>query len=143
MSALLTPVIGIAVAYIAWQQWRTARNKLKLDLFDRRLPIYERTRAFLARRMALRQLDHNEITEFAIETRVSRWLFNPAMAQYLEGEIVKKAMDLATLHSELEGLTGEAHKENLSRQRELKNWLDVQLYKVIDTKFGKYLHVRH
>jgi hypothetical protein len=93
--------------------------------------------------MALGQLESKEITEFAIETRVSKWLFSPAIAQYLEDGIAKKAMDLATLHAELEGLTGEARKENVSRQRELKNWFDDQLYKVIDTKFGKYLHVRH
>lgn len=37
-----TLIIGACVAYVAWQQWRTARRKLILDLFDRRLSVYRR-----------------------------------------------------------------------------------------------------
>ena len=33
---------------IAWQQWRVADNKLRLDLFDRRYKVYDATRKFLA-----------------------------------------------------------------------------------------------
>lgn len=35
-----TVVIGLIAALIAWRQWRTARDKLKLDLFDRRLAVF-------------------------------------------------------------------------------------------------------
>jgi hypothetical protein len=27
--------IGLAVGYVAYQQWKTARDKLRLDLYDR------------------------------------------------------------------------------------------------------------
>src|SRR5271170_5541916 len=37
----LSFVIGLAVAYIAWRQWQTARQKLRFDLFDRRYALYE------------------------------------------------------------------------------------------------------
>ena len=30
LQALLTPVIGIAIVYIAWQQWQANTRKLKL-----------------------------------------------------------------------------------------------------------------
>lgn len=40
LQALLTPVIACVVAYIAWQQYRTAEKKLRLDLFDRRYQLY-------------------------------------------------------------------------------------------------------
>ncbi|MFZ0496591.1 MAG: hypothetical protein WBD78_10175 [Methylocella sp.] len=147
-SALGTPIIALIVGLfggmIAYRQWRTAQDRLKLDLFDRRLVIYQQTRDFLARRMALGQLKGREITEFAVNTRVSRWLFSAAIADYLEGEIAKKAMDLADLNSELEALTDEAgRKQNVSRQRELKDWLEKQLYEVIDAKFGEFLQIRH
>jgi hypothetical protein len=36
-QGLLTPVIGIIATYIAWQRWRTNKNKLKLDRYERRL----------------------------------------------------------------------------------------------------------
>ena len=40
-TLILTGVIGIVTLYIAYQQYRTAKNKLRLDLFDRRLPVFE------------------------------------------------------------------------------------------------------
>ena len=42
MSTLSVLVIGGIGAYIAWRQWRTAHDKLKLDLFDRRLTAYRK-----------------------------------------------------------------------------------------------------
>lgn len=148
VSALGTPIIALIVGLfgglITYRQWRTAQDKLKLDLFDRRLVIYQQTRDFLARRMAHGQLESSEIIEFTVKTRVSRWLFNPSVADYLEGEIAKKAMDINSLNSELEALTDDAkRKQNVSRQRELKNWLDKQLYEVIDAKFGEFLRLKH
>jgi hypothetical protein len=34
--------IAAAVGVIAFRQWQTARNKLKADLFDRRVKLYDR-----------------------------------------------------------------------------------------------------
>lgn len=42
LAALLTPTIGIAVAIIAFLQWRTAHQKVLLDLFDRRQAVYSK-----------------------------------------------------------------------------------------------------
>ncbi|MCD1267223.1 hypothetical protein B5M44_26210 [Shinella sumterensis] len=39
LQALLTPAIAIAVGVIALMQWRTAHQKVVLDLFDRRLAV--------------------------------------------------------------------------------------------------------
>jgi hypothetical protein len=143
-SALATPTIAIILAYVAWRQWRTAQNRLKLDLFDRRLPIYQQTRDFLARRMALGQLETHEITDFTINTRVSKWLFNSSFANYLENEIAAKAQRLTDLNSELETpMDDTARKRNVVQQRELKEWLDTQLYEVIDEKFSEFLTLKH
>ncbi|MFK0332223.1 hypothetical protein ACIQUB_13940 [Rhizobium sp. NPDC090275] len=40
-QALLTPVVAVAVAVIAFLQWRTAHQKVVLDLFDRRLAFFD------------------------------------------------------------------------------------------------------
>jgi hypothetical protein len=144
VSALGTPIVALIVALITGGQWWTARNRLKRDLFARRLRVYEQTRDFLARHMALGQLEDKEITEFAIRTRVSKWLFNPAIAAYLENEIAKAAMDVNSLQSEYDALTSEDdRKENIDRQRQLKEWLDKQIYHVIDRKFSPFLKLKH
>lgn len=41
LSALLTPTIAIVVAFIAYLQWRTAEEKRKQDLFDKRYKFYK------------------------------------------------------------------------------------------------------
>ena len=43
-SAFLTPLIAIIVAYIAYRQHLTARAKLNLDLFEKRLAVYNQAR---------------------------------------------------------------------------------------------------
>lgn len=42
-NACLTSIIALAVAVVAYLQWRTAHNKIVLDLFDRRMRIYEQS----------------------------------------------------------------------------------------------------
>ena len=44
LSALLVPTIALFACYIAWRQWRTAQNKLKLDLFEKRFAVYDTAR---------------------------------------------------------------------------------------------------
>ena len=43
LSALLTPTIAGIAVYIAYQQWLTNRLRLDLDLYDRRLRLYQAT----------------------------------------------------------------------------------------------------
>jgi len=40
LSAAVAPITAAIVAWIAFQQWQTARQKLILDLFDRRFAAY-------------------------------------------------------------------------------------------------------
>lgn len=48
LQALLTPAIAVGVATIAFLQWRTAHQKVVLDLFDRRLNVYSKARRALS-----------------------------------------------------------------------------------------------
>jgi len=36
-----TLVLGLIAAYIAWRQWRTAHDRLILDLFERRFQVFQ------------------------------------------------------------------------------------------------------
>ena len=46
-TALVALIVGGFGALIAYRQWRTARNRLKPDLFDRRLPALTPVRLLL------------------------------------------------------------------------------------------------
>jgi hypothetical protein len=41
IPAYITTLLGALVAYVAVRQWLTARDKLRLDLYDRRFAIYK------------------------------------------------------------------------------------------------------
>jgi hypothetical protein len=47
-AALLTPVIAIIATYIAYQQYRANQLKLRHELYDRRLLLYNAVAEFLA-----------------------------------------------------------------------------------------------
>jgi hypothetical protein len=42
---VLSTIVAACVAFIAWLQWRTAEEKVRLDLFDRRFAVYDELRA--------------------------------------------------------------------------------------------------
>ena len=60
-------VIGILGFYIAWRQWSTAHHKLRLDLFDRRMSVYEPVAKFIA---ALNE--HRKIDVVAAQTVIEK-----------------------------------------------------------------------
>jgi len=37
-------VVGTIAAYIAWRQWRTAHDRLRFDLYEKRFAVYEATK---------------------------------------------------------------------------------------------------
>lgn len=142
-NALLTPVIAFLAAYIAWRQWKTAQNRLKLDLFERRFSVYDATKGLIASIIQTGKATDENMFKFLAATKEAKWLFEDQIASYLDEKIWEKAVDLQTLHSELEGLPqGQERTENVHKQRDIKLWLNSQL-KEIDRLFSEFLRIGH
>jgi hypothetical protein len=143
LAALLTPTIALLGAYIAWQQWRTNRNKLKLELFDRRYRIYEAAQTLIGRVLALGKASHEQTFEFLSQVKGAKFMFNEKVQRYLEDDLYRKAERLLALSSDFESLDGtDERKANLEKQREVKDWFKEQ-YENLDTWFSPYLHLAH
>jgi len=82
LQALLTPTIGTIAAYVAWQQYRLAKQKHDIEIFNRRMQIYKITIAFLAK---------CEKTYSISEDDFYVWLRDIAEAEFLFG---KEILDL-------------------------------------------------
>jgi hypothetical protein len=141
LSALLTPVVAALGLWIAYRQWRLGQNKLKLDLFEKRFSVYVGARDLLASIMTSGKAKDEELFKFLSATREAKWLLDDEVANYLEKSLYHKALDLARLREELEGVgVGEVRTKNVQEQAEIKKWFFAQ-YPVLDQKFTKFMHL--
>jgi len=90
--ALLTPLIAIIALGIGYQQLRTNRDKVRLDLFERRLSGYEVTSSLLVAMHVKCEVDSDQLTSFWNGTNKSQFLFGEDVNEYL-----KKLTEKATL----------------------------------------------
>jgi len=143
LSALMVPLIAVLGVAIAYRQWRTAQNKLKLDLFDKRFSVYDAARRMLASVMTSGKVRDEELFKFMVATREAKWLLSNELAHYLDEVLRRRMLELQTLDSELEGLAvGPDRSANVRKQTEIKNWLAGQL-DTLDGKFDPYLRLAH
>ena len=143
LAALLTPTITIFGAMIAYRQWRIAQNKLKLDLFERRLAIYETATGYISSVMITGKTSQVKEMEFLTGIRGAKWLFNDEIVQYLNKDLWHKICDLGCVQSELEGMAvGEERTQKHHARSDLTRWLAAQ-HEVIDNKFSPFLSLRH
>lgn len=78
---IATVIAASAAAYFARQQWKTAEEKVRLDLFDRRFATYQELRA----EASIARMGH-ESAVVAFKTAASRaqFLFGPEVTSFLE-----------------------------------------------------------
>lgn len=87
VKALGTPVVALIAAsiagVIAYRQWVTARNKLKLDLFDRRMAVYMCAVRVLEQVRNGGKEGFSEIEKLQDSATAARWLFDIVTAMHL------------------------------------------------------------
>ncbi len=145
LGGLLTPVIAILAAYIAWQQYKTGRDKLKLDLFDRRYRVYRGLMDLLAAVASNETVSDEDLRKFYRETDQKRFLFGDDIRDYLT-EVRQKAVKLRQANR----LIAAAHdsggqnihqgrlREGSDLQLDLMAWFEEQIEQA-GRGFEKYL----
>ena len=71
LSALLGPIIAAVVAYIAIQQYRLEKFKIRQQLYERRSTIYKAVMEFLSRIVQNANIEYEHIYKFLRETAES------------------------------------------------------------------------
>ncbi|MEO8313236.1 MAG: hypothetical protein ABI645_00445 [Pseudomonadota bacterium] len=141
-TALLTPLIAVVAVGIALEQWRTNRNKLKLDLFDRRHGYYEAARELIASIKTSGAASNASNLEFLQKSRGAQFVVGGNIAMYFE-QLYAKALDLNCLAAELVGFgAGPERTTNVGKQSEIKGWFGSQ-YAVLDEMFKPLLKLEH
>lgn len=138
------PVLATVGAIIAYRQWRTAQNKLKLDLFDKRMLVYQAVRDTLGHIASHGKISQEQQIKYLTGIQTSQWLFGPELHTYLRETLWHKIVDLE-LHNTLSGRDNGDHEErrkHIHLQAETLKWLVAQ-YSVLDRMCAKYMTLGH
>ncbi len=131
-------VIGVFVAYIAWQQWRVNRANLREKLFDRRWQVFKESQAFLSIILRDAACTRESLADYTDTCQRSRFLFREDVSTYLF-EVRERAIKMRLYQTQLEGLSvGEKRSTLVDQESDELKWLVDQLDVVFD-KFLPYL----
>jgi hypothetical protein len=120
-QGILTIVVSAAAGFISWLQWRTAkrqgetavtqsetakkqwetaekqaetaRNRLRLDLFERRIAVYDALMKMAAIAVADGDITHEQRRTCAIATKGAEFLFNKEILDYCD-QLIREAVNL-------------------------------------------------
>lgn len=106
--------LAAAVAYVAWQQWRTARNKLKSDLFERRFKLVNALR-YQVDRVSAHTADAKGMFALPDLAREAGLLFNSDIK-----EISQKLVEALKLVNARQALLRENHEIRITQERLLE-----------------------
>lgn len=138
-QGLTTLLIAAIVAYIMRQQHKTDKDKLRYDLYDRRLKIFQGTMALFVRVLIQKEvINIEDINQFSRERAEATFLFEKDVTDYLS-TINRNCLDLwgvtQVLKTEPEGKPRNAAAK---QQKALLRWFRDQT-EVLTSKFEKYL----
>ncbi|MBL6750465.1 MAG: hypothetical protein ISP90_08075 [Nevskia sp.] len=141
LQAGLTPAIAIAGIAIGALQWCLSAAKLRLELFEKRLAIFDAVRSFLAE--TVREAAPSQAAQFKFlsETRGALFLFDQEIADYLE-RIWKTCIDLEYFRTELGNNNSAENRGELARKRrDAMNWTAQQLTELRD-RFAHFMVIQ-
>jgi hypothetical protein len=121
LTALLTPVTAGIAIYIAYIQAKTARNKLKFDLFERRFKVYEAASDLRNLIVSNSSCDQHSYGKLLSSTLNARWLFCEATVNYVK-TLQEKAFELHNLNAPNDELS-DADRQKKS---DLVRWFNAQ-----------------
>jgi len=138
-AGLVTLTVGMVAGVIAHRQAAVAKAKLKLDLFDKRYPIFEEVWKIMSAvvNKGTRDQNYGLFTPFNNLIPRTRFLFGPDVEAYLS-EAVKKWAHLHALEAEIGG-AGVRAADYAEKRRELLDWFEEQAQRGVKELFGPYL----
>ncbi len=131
-------VIAGIVAYIAFMQYKTNRDRLRLELYNKRFSVYEGLEEFLNKFIIRLVVTDKDLIEFRIRTNEAEFLFDEDIVQYLK-EIHDKGTKIYSYNCETNRSKPPPPFPKTPKEIiEISNWLQDQLEESKD-KFSKYL----
>jgi hypothetical protein len=139
----LTLIIATIVAYIAWQQWQLNRTKHRLNLYDRRLKIYQEVKVVLSLVARDTDINFDKLLEFRSNVSEADFLFGPEITEFI-GAVYENGLKLHAGNEAYSNATrngppsGYDNNKNVSKTTQLLVWYLEQFDKAREL-FKPYL----
>jgi hypothetical protein len=128
VAAFGTLIVAGIVAYIAYRQHKTDKSKLKLDLYDRRLHIFESGMRFIAHVVQNGDADDQSLAAVNRARLEGMFLFPKHVAKYY-AKLYENGIDLQYANKALRGETLNVDAErpqNAQKHAEIVKWFAHQ-----------------
>lgn len=141
LLSTITVIIGISVAILAYQQYRLAKDKFRLDLFEKRFSVYKGVQVFLTKIMSKGRVESSDFFEFRGSTQDAVFLFENDIPDFIKS-LDEKALAVNTITEQLKGSPiGEERSRLVEQESERLTWLLNQLPRLKEV-FGPYLRFK-
>ena len=141
-------LIAILLAYVAWQNYKInekglkiQKDKLRLDLFERRLVVYEACQNFLSSFELAGRVINDELVKFLKDSSNAEFLFGKEISEYVD-KIGKKTLRHKQVLRRLEDTTllvGDKRNQLAIEAEQIEEWIQGQREEC-RSAFRKYLH---
>ena len=144
-SGLLVPITTLIMVYIAYQQMKANRVKVKAELYVDREKIFDATMDLIRIVASFGKAETKDIFNFLEKTQKSKFFVGKKVSKYLD-TLREKAHELLRLEREIEKLArrndvaDSEFKKYTDKTDELFLWF-VKQAKEIEKIFKKYLDI--
>jgi hypothetical protein len=118
----LTSLVAAWVAWTSWRQYRVARDKLRLDLFDRRLAVFQEVREVI---IAAHDQGEVDLKRYRQSTAEAVFLFGDDVYEYLS-ELLRKLTELRERGGKLRAATAMYPTSAKEEEIALVDWFQKQ-----------------
>jgi len=140
LSALLSPLVAVIAATILYWQFRLEKRRFRMDLYDKRYPVYSATMQFLSSIAQDATVSQEELFKFLRNSKDKDLLFGNDVQEYLE-KLYKKGVRLNYLKKKLEHEpVGEKRTKLVEEESDLVEWF-INQFEESKTLFGVYLKI--
>ena len=138
-AAFVALIIGIIAAYIAYNQYKVARAKLNLDLFEKRHYIFQKTWELLSHAGAGGTDAEKMRLNFTNLIPEASFIFGRNIETYMY-EISSKLIEYNMLNIKMQNVvTHPVSKDEINRITELANWFFNEASSGSRKMFSEYL----
>ncbi|MGY5803369.1 hypothetical protein ACXHMN_18730 [Rhizobium sp. LEGMi12c] len=117
LQALSTPAIALGGGLVAYRQWRTAQQKVVLDLFDRRWALYNEILAVVQDALRGTKADTDDSIKVGILSHRATFIFGDDVVDQLK--VLEKTMaNLSVATTVIANVNQAEHQQWLNRKHE-------------------------